>query len=458
MTSVMLIYPFFKPRRDRSVFRFPPLGISYVAASLQKQGHVVHLIDCTFLDHADALKNVLEIKADVIGIYCMVSMVDDCIWFARNLRDHCHLLVAGGPLPSCEPRQFLDLFDVVVRGEGEQTMIELLRAYELRNDLRCLPGIAYRKHGEDLRPNEASEAAFTDERPTAADLDAIPFPAREMLPNKSYIDYGKKKYGFSITTVMSTRGCPFRCEFCSNVVFGGSYRERSPENVVDEIETVLKIGYERISFADDVFTMKPGRVLKICEEIKRRGLVFEWECLGRVDAIDFSLGLAMKAAGCCRIFFGIESGSNAMLTLMRKGITTEQARAAVEAAHEAGINVGAFFILFYPGDTNQTVLETLRFALSLPLDYLGLSMPYPLPGTDLYKRVKNRLARSWRPQESIFGSHVLLFNADFSEAKMWVGIIKGHMHFKIQKKLGRFAPPLLRIFDPLTDLLLTWLK
>jgi anaerobic magnesium-protoporphyrin IX monomethyl ester cyclase len=392
MTSVALIYPFFKPRRDRSVFRFPPLGISYVAASLHKEGHSVRLIDCTFLDRAGALKNVLETKVDVIGIYCMVSMVDDCMWFARNLRDHCHLLVAGGPLPSCEPRQFLDHFDVVVRGEGEQTMIELLRAYELQKDLKFLPGIAFVN-----RADGAPKATFTDERPFSADLDAIPFPAREMLPNKSYIDYGKKKYGFSVTTVMSTRGCPFCCEFCSNVVFGGSYRERSARNVVDEIEQALSLGYDRISFSDDVFTLKKERVRAICEEIIRRGLCFKWECLGRVDALDDEMAAIMKKAGCTRIFFGVESGNDRILSLMKKQITTDQARRAVEAAHRAGLQAGAFFILFYPGDTDETVLQTLRFAASLPLDYLGLTMPYPLPGTPLYKRVSAKITRQWRP-------------------------------------------------------------
>src|SRR5512137_1434759 len=130
MTSVLLIYPFFKPRRDRSVFRFPPLGVGYIAASLLEAGHEVHLIDCTFLDRQTALAAALAVKVEVIGIYCMVTMREDCIWFAQQLRLHCRLLVAGGPLPTCDPEPFLDYFDVVVRGEGEQTMQELVRAYE----------------------------------------------------------------------------------------------------------------------------------------------------------------------------------------------------------------------------------------------------------------------------------------------------------------------------------------
>ena len=451
MTSVLLIYPFFKPRRDRSVFRFPPLGVSYIAASLQKAGHTVHLIDCTFLDKKEALKRALEIKVDVVGIYGMVSMLDECVWFARQLRSRCRLLVAGGPLPTCDPELFLKDFDVVVQGEGEQTMLELLHAFEDGSDLASIPGIAYRSEHQ-------SKVINSPERAFNRDLDSIPFPARSLLPNESYIHYGKKKYGSSITTVMSTRGCPYRCEFCSNVVFGGSYRERSAQNVVDEIEEALALGYERISFADDVFTMKKERVMKVCREIRRRDLDFAWECLGRVDALDYATALEMKAAGCTRIFFGIESGSEEILRLMNKKITTDEARQAVLAAHQAGLQVGAFFILCYPGDTDDTVLTTLRFASSLPLDYIGLSMPYPLPGTELYKRTKERISRDWHPDDSPFGSHVLIFDADFSAVKMWFGIFKGHAQFEIKKRLGSLSPALLPLFEKITDAVFRILK
>ncbi len=445
MTSVLLIYPFFIPRRDRSVFRFPPLGVSYIAASLQKAGHDVHLIDCTFLNRKDALRKALAVRADVVGIYCMVTMLEECLWFAEQLRAQSQLLITGGPLPTCDPEPFLEHFDVVVRGEGEQTMQELLRAHEEASSLDNIAGIVYR---ED---SDKGKIIFTPQRVFTKELDRIPFPARELLPNESYIRFGKKKYGYSITTVMSTRGCPFRCEFCSNVVFGGSYRERSPENVVDEIEAALALGYDRISFADDVFTMKRDRVIRVCQEIKRRGLHFNWECLGRVDALDYPTALEMKDAGCTRIFFGIESGNEQILELMNKKITTEEARQAVIAAHQAGLQVGAFFILCYPGDTDDTVLETLHFTTSLPLDYIGLSMPYPLPGTDLYKRTKDRITREWHPDDSPFGSHVLIFDADFSGTKMWFGIMKGHAQFEIKKRMGKLAPLLLNLFEKPTD-------
>ena len=166
----------------------------------------------------------------------------------------------------------------------------------------------------------------------------------------------------------------------------------------------------------------------------------------------------MKAAGCARIYFGIESGNDRILKLMKKQITSAQAREAVEAAHQAGLEVGAFFILFYPGETDETVLETLRFATSLPLDYLGLTMPYPLPGTALYERTKPQIFRAWRPDDSLLWSHVLIYDFEFSESKMWFGILKGHAQFEIRRRLGKAAPLFLALFEKPTDAVLKLLK
>lgn len=451
MTSVLLIYPFFLPRRDRSVFRFPPLGLGYLAASLQQAGYTVHLLDCTFMKRDEALSKAVATGADVVGIYCMVTLIEDCLWFARCLRDQCRLMVAGGPLPTCDPIPFLDDFDVVVRGEGEQTLVELLRVWEQGAPWSSVAGIVY-------RDQHSARDIETEVRPFIKELDSLPFPARHLFQNEGYSLFGKRKYGYSITTVMSTRGCPFHCEFCSNVVFGGTYRQRSPENVVDEIEQALALGYDRIAFADDVFTLNRRQVLAVCAEIRKRGLNFKWECLGRVDTLDYPTAAEMKAAGCARIYFGIESGNDRILKLMKKQITTDQARNAVEAAHQAGLEVGAFFILFYPGETDDTVLDTLRFATSLPLDYLGLTMPYPLPGTALYERIKSQVFRPWRPGDSLLWSHVLIYDSEFSEIKMWFGILKGHAQFEMKRRLGKAAPFFLRLFEKPSDVLLRLLR
>ena len=438
MSSVLLVYPFFRRSLDRSRFRFPPLGPAYVAASLRQAGHTVRLLDCTFLGREQARRLALAAQADVVGIYCMATMRDDALWFARQLRGRCELLVAGGPLPTCEPETFLADFDVVVRGEGEQTMVDVLAAHAAGADPGGVPGAVAAAAG-------GGAAAPSPPRSLAGDLDALPFPARDLLPNAAYISHGRRRYGYAVTTVMASRGCPFACEFCSNVVFGDSYRERSPAGVVDEIEQALALGYDRIAFADDVFTLRGERVVALCDEIERRGLRFAWECLARVDGIDGATAARMRRAGCRTVFFGIESGSDEVLRLMRKGITAARAREAVWAAHDAGLEVGAFFILCYPGETDDTVLETLRFAASLPLDYLGLSMPYPLPGTRLRTRLEGRVTGEARPDGSLLLNQQLTYDGDFSALKMRAAILTGRGQFVLRRRLGRLGPAAVRL-------------
>lgn len=447
MTSILLIYPYFNPHGNRSIFRFPPLGAGYVAASLRNAGYDVDILDCTFMKREDALKKARASRAEIVGIYCMVTMREDCIRFASHLRDCCDLLVAGGPLASCDPLTFMEDFDVVVRGEGEQAMLEVVRAYENGTDFESIKGIVCRRKNKG---KSSGEIVFTASRKLETNLDAIEFPARDLFQNKRYIKHWMKRFGHATTTIITTRGCPFKCEFCSNAVFGISYRERSPENVLLEVEEALSLGYDRIHFADDVFTLNSKRILRLCEEIRKRNLDFKWECLGRVDSIDSDIATAMRNAGCDRIFFGIESGNDSVLSIMNKKITVDRARRAVEAAYKAGIRTGAFFILCYPGETDDTVLETLSFSTSLPLDYLSFTLPYPLPGTPLYERVKHVIKKEWKAPEGIW-EHVLIYDADFSETKMKFAVLKGQAQFGMRKKFGNHILFAVKTFEMLTD-------
>jgi anaerobic magnesium-protoporphyrin IX monomethyl ester cyclase len=449
MTQILLIYPYFKPRYDRSSFRFPPLGLGYLASSLKSCGYQPQLLDCTFLDQDEAWQRAKESKADIVGIYSMVSMLENSLIFARLMHNRCDLLVAGGPLPSCSPAAFLDDFDLVVMGEGEQTIQEIVKNHEAGLDFGSINGLVYRHKGIIIQ---------TPKRKLQPDLDKIPFPARDLFQNQKYIDHGKKRFGHSATTVLTTRGCPFSCEFCSNAVFGVTYRERSPGNVLNEVEEALALGYDRIHFADDVFTLNRKRMLQICEEILARGMEFKWECLARVDSIDKATADVMKMAGCDRIFFGIESGDESILMLMNKRILLDQARRAVEAAREAGLKTGAFFILCYPGETDETVLKTIRFATSLPLDYLSFTMPYPLPGTRLSERIKSEVASEWNGQSSPLSDHSLLFKSEFSEAKMKFAILKGQIQFAFQKRQGSPISFAKKPFEMVTDILFKVIK
>jgi anaerobic magnesium-protoporphyrin IX monomethyl ester cyclase len=172
VSKVLLIYPYFRPPRDRSVFRFPPLGVSYLASSLLDAGYDVQLLDCTFMDKSEALLKAQAVEPEVVGIYCMVTMLEDCLWFARQLRASARLLMVGGPLPTCDPQAFLSDFDVVVRGEGEGTLLEILKAYATGRDFSTVPGIALRRK-TSTDTMGLDETIFTPERAFTEDLDKI---------------------------------------------------------------------------------------------------------------------------------------------------------------------------------------------------------------------------------------------------------------------------------------------
>jgi anaerobic magnesium-protoporphyrin IX monomethyl ester cyclase len=431
---VTLVYPFFKPFRDNSIFRFPPLGLGYVASSLRKHGVKVDLVDCTFLTRTEAVARVKRSKPQIIGFYSMFSMKKTSLELASLLRDDCNLLVVGGPLPTLEPNGYLDVFDGVVLGEGEETMVEIAECYERGCGFSGVRGIAYKNRGE---------VKLSSPRKLVEDLDSLPFPSRDIFDNDSYKRYYLRRCGYSISPLITSRGCPFSCDFCSRPVFGQSFRARSAVNVVDEVGEVAGLGYNKVWFADDCFTLNRERLTELCDELARRRLGVGWECLSRVDTMDREVATKMRVAGCARVFFGIESGTDEVLSLMQKQITVAQARKAVYVAKEAGLQVGAFFILGYPGEKDETVLETVRFASELPLDYLSFTLPYPIPGTALFDRVKNNgglVADDWEePKNWRLIRHKLLYCSGFSEAKLKFAIGKAHAQFYGRRYLGKKA-------------------
>ncbi len=452
MTTVTLVYPYFRPFNDKSIFRFPPLGLGYIAAYLKQHNISVDLVDCTFLTQEEALEKVKRSNPQIIGIYSMFSMKNIAIQMGRLLRENCELLVFGGPLPTLNPEDFLQDFDVVVIGEGEETMLELVREVEKNPDFSKVLGVAYRNKGK---------LKLTSPRGFIHDLDSIPFPARELFDNQAYKNHYLKKFGYTITSLITSRGCPFSCDFCSQAIFGNTFRARSAENIVDEMETVLTLGYTRIWFADDCFTLNRKRLIDVCDEIIQRRIKIDWECLSRVDTIDRNMTEKMRQAGCVRMFFGTESGNDSVLALMNKRASTKQAKKAIQVAKHSGIQVGAFFIVGYPGETDETVLDTLRFASSLPLDYLSFTLPYPIPGTPLYERLKDRMILDdWaEPKRLRLTEHKLLFHSTFSEAKLQFAILKAMVQFKLRKYLGTRIYKLIGMpFERLTDFVFKLLR
>src|SRR3990170_4980380 len=432
MVKVSLIYPFFKPFNDNSIFRFPPLGLGYIAAALRRRGVQMELVDCTFLTRGEALAKVKRSKPQIIGFYSMFSMKKTTMELAALLREDGELLVVGGPLPTLDPAGYLEVFDVAVLGEGEAAMVGIAECHRKGFGLWGVEGIAYKDNGI---------VKFTSPRKQVEDLDSLPFPTRDLFDNDSYKRHYLRRFGYSISPLITSRGCPFSCDFCSRPVFGQSFRARSVVNVVNEVEEIVGLGYDRVWFADDCFTLNRERMLEVCNELVKRKVGVGWECLSRVDTMDCEVAVKMRRSGCVRVFFGIESGTDEVLGLMQKQITVEQARRAVYNAKEAGLQVGAFFILGYPGENGETILDTVRFASGLPLDYLSFTLPYPIPGTALFERVKGNsgfVVEDWEePKNWALIRHKLLYNSGFSEAKLKFAIGKAHVQFYGKRFLGK---------------------
>lgn len=439
MADVVLIYPFFQPYKDKSMFRFPPLGIGYIASYLSQNGIDVKIIDGTFQNESSVVDQVVKFNPKIIGMQCILGTEKNAIRLARILRKDNNILIVGGHYPSIDPSLFLNDFDVAVIGEGEYTALEIVQNPINYHDVS---GIAY-KDGKNI--------VYTKPRKIIEDLDSLPFPARNLFPNQLYQSRWRNRFGYAMTSIITTRGCPFNCDYCSRAVSGNKYRQRSRANVVDEIEQILSYGYDRIWIADDVFTLNKDRVTGICDEIIARGLKFQWECLTRADTFDLELARKMKASGCVRVFFGIESGSNNILQKMKKHLTIEQADFAVKVAVQTGLKTGAFFILGYPGEDDNTILETINFSNSLPLDYLSFSFPYPFPGTGLYEKVKDRLLPEyWNFSDRSIMKHRLVFKSDFSEAKLKFALFKGNTQFWLRKHCKRYGSVPYNMFDKIT--------
>ena len=361
-------------------------------------------------------------------------------------------------MPTLYPEEYLEAFDFVCVGEGEETMLELVQASEKGLDLSKVKGICFRS--ENGIGISTESVARTPPRPPTSNLDSILFPARDLFDNAAYQDYFSKRFGRKETSIITTRGCPFDCDFCSRPIFSRTFRARSAENVVSELEEIARLGYDWVWFSDDCFTLSTKRVLEVCDGMKVRGLDLKWECLSRVDTFNLNIANAMKSAGCRRVFFGIESGDDGVLKEMRKQISVSDVRRAVEAGVKAGLETAGFFIVGYPGENNLTILRTVRLATELPLDYVSFTLPYPIPGTGLYNRVKDRMKeREWQYSPWRLIDQALMYNGEFSEFKLKFAIGKGSIQHRIMKYGGRNGYELAgKPFEAVTDLIFTRLK
>ena len=370
---------------------FPSLGLGYLAAVLEKNKYEVDVIDCQTVKftYEEFRNEIGKRRPDLVGITSNILTYKSALKIAKIAKEahpKC-LTVIGGPHVSFwdqEALQECPHLDVVVRKEGENTLLELVQRLEAGKSFSDVLGTTCRKDGKIVK---------NPDRPYIENLDELPFPARHFWPIECL-----QKYGTVIFEVVTSRGCVQWCSFCIEVrTHGRKYRTRSPKNVVDELEFLHNTyGAKYFAFIDDAFTVDQRRAAEICEEIKKRKLKIKWACETRVDRVTKALLLEMKEAGCADIWFGIESGSQRVLDTMKKGISLEQTIKAFKWAKEVGIKPNPNVILGVPGETKETAWETIRFVERLIPDYMGCyTVATPYPGTPMYDYIqKNGLAKS----------------------------------------------------------------
>ncbi|MFH0831812.1 MAG: radical SAM protein [archaeon] len=400
----------------------PPLGLTYIAAVLKRNGFETRILDAAALDFSDGqIKAYTEdFNPFLIGITAATNTIELAYSIAKAIKTETRTIVVGGPHASILPEQTLkecNEIDITVKSEGEYAILEIAEGV----DLGKIEGIAYRK-GSSIIKNK--------DRELIKNLDELPFPARELLPLDKYYSVGIRKYPFA--TMITSRGCPYNCNFCVNyTVLGKGFRARSVENVMAEIDELVKKYHVReIDINDDNFTVDMKRAEKICDELIKRKYDLIWKMGNgiRADRVDENLIKKMRLAGCYLIAFGIESGNPEILEKINKGETLEQIKQAVKWCKKYSIETEGFFIIGNLGDNERTMQQTIDFAKKLDLDIAQFQVFIPLPGSSYEKIIKKEgkiFAKSWKD-----------YNA-FSKPIFSHGNLTPELMEKMQKKAWR---------------------
>ena len=356
----------------------PPLGLAYMAAVLEENDVEVKIIDACALEmDLDALgKELMEFSPDIIALTALTPTIGKALETAEYSRGICKdaTIVMGGYHPTFNYGDILeyDFVDVVIIGEGEQTLLDLTKTIKEGRPLSDVKGIAF-------------EDVITPQRPLIKDLDSLPLPARHLLPMDSYklLNMDTK-----MSTMITSRGCPMQCSFCSSAAMHGSkLRLRSVEKILDEMEYIVnEMGIETIAFMDDTFTLNKRRVLELCEGIEKREIKVMWGCTARVDSLNQELLKKMKESGCITVFMGVESADQQMLDTVNKQTTIKKIKEAFEISRQQKIRTIASVVLGMPGDTHESIKNTINFVKELNPSYAIFSLATPYPGTRFYQQ------------------------------------------------------------------------
>ncbi len=397
--KILLVNP---PIREWAKPNCFPSGLGYLSSVLLDAGYEVEILDINGYRYSrQEVEAMIEASdADVFGVGGLITVYGYIKWLTQVIKRY-HpdkTVIGGGSSATSIPRTFLECTkaDIVVIGEGELTLPELMHALRDGGNLKGLPGIWYRDGNGEIMASPP--------RPAIKDLDTIPFPAWDLFPMDVYLsdpvgapniskwNDGRSTNDTPVTmNILPSRGCPYQCIYCYHDFMGAKYRHRSARNILDEIVYLKdRYGVDYIHFTDDDFVINRKHVMKFCDLMIESGLNIEWGSTGRVNLMTEELLAKMAAAGCVWIGYGIESGSQKMLDVMKKQVTVEQGREAIELTRKYIDQVDCSYMMGTPGETRETIMETVEFCEELDLAPEVIFFATPYPGTELYDLARQR--------------------------------------------------------------------
>jgi anaerobic magnesium-protoporphyrin IX monomethyl ester cyclase len=393
--DVLLTHGYFlhEDAHERAVMRpYPPLGLLYLSSHLTARGFGVDVFDTTFATFEDLCAHLEATRPPVVGVYCNLMTRPRALDVVAAARERGSRVVVGGPEPASYVEEYLGHgADVVVIGEGEHTLEDLLRGSFDPDRLTAVPGIAFRA--------PSGEVVRTAPRAQIADLDAQPFPDRDAIDIGRYLATWREHHGVGSISLITSRGCQFRCNWCSHAVYGHTHRRRSPGNVADELaHIVATYAPETVWYADDVFTLRHAWLFEYADELDRRGLHVPFETISREDRLDERVVATLARMGCRRLWVGSESGSQRILDAMDRHTDAARVRDMVQLLQRHEIEAGMFIMLGYDGEDEDDLAATVDHLKAAAPDTFVTTVAYPIKGTPYHDRVADRVVahRPWR--------------------------------------------------------------
>jgi anaerobic magnesium-protoporphyrin IX monomethyl ester cyclase len=381
-------YFLFEDPKELQIMKpYPPLGILYISSHLRRKGFQVEVFDSTFRARDQLFEILRQGPPAVLGVYANLMTRSNVLAILCVARESGWRTVVGGPEPGAYVAEYLDAgADVVVLGEGEVTTEELLPVLRAgsRESLQQVDGIAFR--------DSLGNIIQTKPREQLRDIDAQPWPDREAIDVGQYVATWRKHHGTGSVSLITARGCPYHCRWCSHQVFGKTHRRRKPASVADELEWLIKRYQPDMAWmADDVFTIHPGWLSQYADELKRRRLRLPFECISRADRLNSRVVETLAEMGCFRVWIGSESGSQRVLDAMQRGVTVEQVQSAVALCRSRGIQTGMFLMWGYEGEELEDIEATVRHVKRTNPDIFFTTVAYPIKGTPYFAEVAGRV-------------------------------------------------------------------